>query len=214
MAAVSGLGKQVAKPRGLRFGALWVGLLVATASCSQPESGYREDPGACSVVSERSIVEQLGQEAVQFPNTAETNDTDTTRSSKCEWESFHSPNWGNPAQAKITVTIRVSVTEDGDPNVRAAEGSYQMSGRPGEIADSPPMVIGDVSRHSFEPGRDQGPGSQVATVDFRRANAHVTVEYRGWGDRDFSNHFLPREQHEAATRDIAQQVHAELGEPK
>ncbi|MBB5159068.1 hypothetical protein [Saccharopolyspora phatthalungensis] len=202
--------------RGIRFGVLFAGMTVFLASCSQPAKGYREDPGACSLLPEHIIVEQLGPEAVQFPNTAKTGDTDTTRSSTCEWESFHPPRWGSPpANALIRVTVRVSVSEDGDPDIRAAEDGYRIKGRAGQVPDKPPDVIGDESRHGFRPGRPEpASGSQVATVDFRCANAHVTVEYRGWGSRGFSNDYSPQAEHEMATRDLARQVTAKLGEPR
>lgn len=215
MAAVSELRKRAAPVRGIGVGVLCWGMTVVIVSCSQPAAkGYYYLPGACSVVQEPSIVKQLGPEAVDFPNTAKVEYMDTLRSGKCEWESFHPPNWGSPANAQISVIIRVRVTEDGDPDVLEAEDRYRGSTRPGEVPDSPPNVIGDVSRHSFEPGV-VGPtsGSQVATVDFRRANAHVTVEYRGWGDRDFTDYYIPRGAHEAAARDMARQVAASLGEP-
>ncbi|MCI2419496.1 hypothetical protein MOQ72_18800 [Saccharopolyspora sp. K220] len=202
--------------RGIRFGVLFAGMAVLLASCSPPAKGYREDPGACSLLPEHSIVEQLGPEAVQFPNTAKTGDTDTTRSSTCEWESFHPPRWGSPpANALIRVTVLVSVSEDGDPDIHGAEDGYRTKRHADDVSDEPSDVIGDESRHGFRPGRpDPASGSQVATVDFRRANAHITVEYRGWGSRGFSNDYLPQAEHEATTRNLARQAAANLGEPR
>lgn len=73
--------------------ALVIGSATLLTSCAQPAPGYREDPGACSVISDPNIVRQLGDEALQFPATADVTHTHTQRSSKCEWTSNHPPGW-------------------------------------------------------------------------------------------------------------------------
>ena len=173
--------------------------------------------GACSVVTDRSIVEQLGGEAVDGPNTAETGNTDSTHTSTCEWSSIHPPNLGQPASAEITVTVRVSLTEEGDPNPRGSEEKYRANARSDESSDGRADTVGDQSRHSFTPGPAE-PGTpsagQVATVDFRSANAYVTVEYRAWGSDGFTKAFPRPDAQAQAARNIAREVRNQLGEPR
>lgn len=185
--------------------------LAVAASCAQPVQGYRNDPGACSVLSDASIVEQLGPEAVAMPNTADAGGGDDRRWSRCEWESFHPPRWGDFGNASIEVTVQVSTTEDGEPDVETARERFRYSELPGEVPDSPPNVIGDASRHKFLPSEI---GSQRVKVDVLRANAHITVEYLGWGSGgDSTRYYLPRELQERPTRDMAREVLHQLGPP-
>ncbi|MEV4729030.1 hypothetical protein [Saccharopolyspora sp. NPDC049426] len=158
------------------------------------------------------MVTQLGEEALQFPPTADVSHTDSQQSSKCEWESNHPPGWGSPANATISVLVRLKVNEDGDPDIAAAQGSYQANNSQAAQPDTPPTVIGDSSKRSIRPGSKGN--SQVVTIDFLRANAHVTVEYRGWGSQGFNAQFIPLEAQQEATLDFAQQTLARLGEPK
>ena len=211
VAALNRSGRIAHRTRVLRLGALLVGAAASVAACSQPVAGYREDPGACTVVSDRSIAQQLGPEAVVGPNTAKVSHTDSQSSSKCEWESFHPPGWGSPANAKIIVLVRLKLTEDGAPDMAAAQSSYRTENED-STADAPPDVIGEFSKHKFEPGK---PGDhQVTEIDFRRANAHVTVTYQGWGDKAMRDYFIPRDVQKAAARDFARQALAALGEPQ
>lgn len=184
--------------------------LAVAASCAQPVQGYRNDPGACSVLSDASIVEQLGPEAVAKPNPPDGGGADDGQWSRCEWESFHPPRWGDFGNASIEVTVQISTTEDGEPDVETGRMSYQGTALPGEIPDAPPDVIGDASRTKFHPSDG---GSQSVKIDILRANAHITVEYLGWGDRDYTRYYLPRELQEQPTRDMAREVLNQLGEP-
>lgn len=169
------------------------------------------------MLKDQSVVEQLGPEAVDGPNTAKTEDTANTHSSTCEWESLHPPNLGPPANGKITVSIRVSLDENGAPDPRAAEEKFRMDARGTESADSPADSVGDQSRNAFEPGPTQ-PGvpsaGQVATIDFVRANAYVTVEFRAWGSAGLSKAYLPQDAQAEATRRLANEVSDKLGEPR
>lgn len=205
------------RARSVCIAVFCAGTALTVSSCSQPVKGYPEDPGACSLVTDQSIVDQLGREAVDGPNTAKTEDTDATHASKREWESLHPPNLGDPANGKITVTIRVSLTDDGDPDPGGSEEKYQMNARDDESPDSPADIVGEQSRHSFTPGPTE-PGmpsaGQVATIDFRRANAYVTVEYRAWGSAGLNKVYLPQDAQAQATRNIAREVSDSLGEPR
>ncbi|MBE9376525.1 hypothetical protein IQ251_18905 [Saccharopolyspora sp. HNM0983] len=196
---------------GIRAGVLCLGLVVVASGCAPPAQGYRDEPGACSVLSDASVVEQLGPEAVDIPNTADVEDGDESRSSTCEWESLHPPHWGSPATAWIKVTTHVSITDNREPDPETARERYRYSGLAGETPDAPPDVIGDASRQRFRPGDG---GLQIVEVDALRANARITVEYSGGGNRDFVPYSIPREQHERATRDMARDVLRGLGPPQ
>lgn len=201
----------------VRVVALFVGTALSVAACAEPDKGYPDDPGACSVVTDQSIVEQLGREAVDGPNTAKIGDTDSTRTSTCEWSSIQPPNLGQPASAEITVTVRVSLTEEGDPDPRGSEEKYRSNARSDESSDGRADTVGDQSRNSFTLGPTE-PGTpsagQVATVDFRRANAYVTVEYRAWGSNGFTKAYLRQDAQAQAARNIAREVLNQLGEPR
>ncbi|SFT06874.1 hypothetical protein [Saccharopolyspora flava] len=106
--------------------------------------------------------------------------------------------------------VRLKLT-DAEPDLSAAQDSYQLNSERGSIPDSPPNVLGDASRRSFRPGSDDN--SQVATIDFLRANAHVTIRYEGWGNHGFDPQFIPPQAQQAATLDFAQQVAKTLGTP-
>lgn len=212
MAAVNRPNTLASNVRGFGTISLTVGTLMMVASCAQPVKGFREDPGACSVVSDPSVVKQLGEEAFDVPATADVSHTDSQQSSKCEWTSIHPPGWGTPAEARLSVTVRVELTEDGEPNPAGAQYSYQTNKVDKGITDAPPNVIGELSSRWIQQGtRDH---TQVITIDFVRANAHVTVEYRGWGNEGLKPHFIPLEAQQGATLDFAHQAAAALGEPR
>ncbi|WP_406689625.1 hypothetical protein REH65_26770 [Saccharopolyspora sp. ID03-671] len=118
---------------------------------------------------------------------------------------------GSPAKAEISVIVRMKLT-DAEPDLTAAQDSYQLNSELGSIPDSLPNVLGAASNRSFRPG--SADNSQVATIDFIRANAHVTVRYEGWGSHGFGPQFIPPDAQQAATYDFAGQVAEILGTPK
>lgn len=117
----------------------------------------------------------------------------------------------SPANAEISVIVRLKLT-DAEPDLTAARDSYQLDSERGSTPGSPPNLLGDASRRSFRPGSTDN--SQVATIDFIRANAHVTVRYEGWGSCGFDPQFIAPDAQKNATLDFAEQVADNLGPPQ